>query len=308
MKKLFAAPAIALLLLPLLLLSCSKKDSGTNGTSQITQEQAQQMQAMAAALVPLTSSITASGVTRVDGVDESDYDMSDLLETGDNVTVTVDFDPSGGWWDSFFSFSTEGDTAISLEMRDSVRFETSIGLAQQFPDDSTDRVRDVARVALVAEVTDLGYLNLAMRSDVYFSDLLASSVVVNGSQSLDLEADISTDEASAAGMVKATLEISDLVVPKPSFDGEITCPTSGEIVLMVTENLSAQAANQGVKSATWTITVTVLNANSYRIRLQGDGKNFGEVTVNEQCGSSLSMAKRFLGVSSGILKSVAPQQ
>ncbi len=300
--------AVILILLPLLLNSCSSSDKSSNDNSQITEAQAQQMQALAAALVPMTSVVSTAGVNKVDGVEEGDYDFSEFVETGEDVTITVGYDNGGGWWDSYFAFNIEGDTAISLTMRDSVRFEITGGAPQQFPDDNTNLVREVARLALIASLEGMGDIDLSMRSDVTMSELQAASVVINGNQSFDFDADIVTDEGAVSGTVSASLEITDLVVPKPSFDGEVTCPTSGMIVLTVTEDLTAQAVNQGKVQATWSITVTVIGPNSYRIRLQGDGQNFGEVTVNEECGSSLSVAKRLLSASAGVMQSAAPLQ
>jgi hypothetical protein len=197
---------------------------------------------------------------------------------------------------------------MSLTVRDSIRFEDTDGLAQQAPDETTDLMRNILSLALLADINGLGMIDLSLHSDMTYSNLASDVVTVNGDGSFDFDMDVETEDGSISGNVSATLDINDLTIPKPSFEGEMTCPTSGEIVLMVTENLTAQAVNEGVISVTWKLTVTVLSGNSYKIKLEGGGQNFGEVTINDACSESLSLTNRFPTSVTGVMKSFDPQR
>jgi hypothetical protein len=312
MKKLCSAlAATALLLASLSMLSCSSSDdSGTNNNNNISQAQADQMQALAASLVPFAGVATTTGVTQLDGVDESDFDLSGIVDTQQGVDFSVSYDSSGGWWDAHFSYETEpaADTAVSVTVRDSVRFEDGSGGAQQNPDDLTDLMKNIASIALSTDIPDFGTVGFSMHSNLNYSSLTSPAVTVDGNMSFNLNADIAIQDSTLSGTVAATLEITNLQVPKPASAGDMACPTSGVIVLHVTEDLSAQAVNEGVKSTSWTITVTVLSANSYKIRLDGGGKNFGEVTVNDACSSPLSIVQPLESAAGNFLKNAVPRQ
>jgi hypothetical protein len=284
MRNPFSWFVFALAVSTLLLVGCgddSSTDSGSN--SQLGDPNDPEFQAIQAnieSMVGLGAELIDFGTARVDGFDSTDFFELNLGKRSavTDTSITVLYSPDG-WWIATFAASEYSDGfTMNIEVYDSLRYQNLSGVAQMIPDETTNSFAERTRVEFAvdgdsAEVDMLSYAGLE------FTNLQSPVVDVNGDISLAMSGEFVGDSVSGNLYMSISYTLVDVSVP---VSGE-SCPTGGVISFSVTENLTSLLLGEGTASITWSARVTVVDQNTYRVKVDMGDTSWAEYTLTDVC-------------------------
>jgi hypothetical protein len=267
--------------------SCSEKEKVTVPGPDM-EEQYLQVQELNESIVPLASYLLTSGLNRTDGVEDGDYGYD--LELGkaaspDHDSVFVVYHALSGWWEGFFSTHSSHEELpfYDVHWRDSIQFRSTTGATQFLPDETTDFVHGIARVEIEHISEDEIPTDFGWRSDVRYDDLTEETIVVDGEIRLEVSTTIDTLGKTIEGTAIVVLETDDLAIAKPISEAGTACAVSGSVTYSLTENVSSQFIGDQVVFTTWSVDVTVLDQQTYRVKVRAGNIEFDEYEMSIDC-------------------------
>ncbi len=267
--------------------SCSEKEKITVPDPDLD-EQYLQVQELNESIVPLASYLLTSGLNRTDGVEDGDYGYD--LELGkaatpDHDSVFVIYHALSGWWEGFFSTHSEHGVLPfhDVHWRDSIQFKNTSGATQFLPDETTDFVHGIARVDIEHISEDEIPTDFGWRSDVRYDNLTDQTIIVDGEIRLEVSTAIDTLGKIIEGTAIVVLETDDLAIAKPVAESGTACAVSGSVSYSLTENVSSQFIGDQVVFTTWSVEVTVLDQQTYRVKVRAGNIEFDEYEMTIDC-------------------------
>jgi hypothetical protein len=272
MKKFNLLPLLILLLLSALIFSACSDDKGTSGNgnvdlSSIMDTVVNHMETMMGSIMygegqfdDFTPPASPSQVPGVFGK------LNGATSPMDTIYVTYE----NGWHIFVMDLDTSyADTTIQVTIADSVQFREGETIVQ-FPDANTDFLHLKFWLILIANAPPVS-LNLEYNTDNEYTVLQSGDVEVNG----NIDFLISADSADLGGSIDYDIDIDQL-----KLDDDDGCPYSGTLTATMTVSFSGPEA---VLNGSWTMTLTFIDYNTWRIRLVS-GDNILEETRDFDCG------------------------
>ncbi|MBD3297586.1 MAG: hypothetical protein GF341_02945 [candidate division Zixibacteria bacterium] len=271
----------AVSLLSLLLVGCSDDDDngGTGPTNTISQEDQLELLDQLIDLDADTTEeesalgldILALGIGEIngsflDGIDESDFEdffipgLGKMAPRG-QLGASVSFSYNNGWWVITVDSSFSGFGLLySIQMTDSVRFETAANVAQQIPDDDTETF--IERASYDLEMTG-AFGGQSFDFDFDFGTgltvggLTTTTATINGGTLGTLAAEFQSNDTTGSFTLAIDGTTTNGVIPNFEEEG---CPSSGtmDIGLGVDATLITDGST-ATAQGTWDIGVTIVN-------------------------------------------------
>ncbi len=267
--------------------SCSDKEKITVPGPDM-EAQYLQVQELNESIVPLTSYLLTSGLNRTDGVEDGDYGYD--LELGKAAapqtdSVFVVYHALSGWWEGYFATQSLESSRpyYDVNWRDSIQFKNTSAENQFLPDESTDFVHGIARVGIEHISEDDVPTEFGWRSDVRYDNLTAETIVVDGEIRLEVSTTIDTLGKTIEGTAIVVLETDDLAIAKPISESGSACAVSGSVSYSLTENVSSQFIGDQIVFTTWSVEVTVLDQQTYRVKVRAGNIEFDEYEMTIDC-------------------------
>jgi hypothetical protein len=292
----------------LLIGSCGDSDKSTGSVGDINDPKYVMVQDIIdSIMIPLATGFVTSGIEKSDGLDSTDYGAGDLLGKsaatfGDSVNIM--YYPLTGWWVSYLHTIDTTEAGIgTLTMRDSLQFRDVRGRVQMLPSDSTDFFTDIVRLNPLELVDDTTSVSIYTRSAMTYDNLQSEVLTVDGVFNLTLSGVglkyIDTTGGLVDGRIAVDFVIDQVTVPKPE-EGETACPSGGVLTFTVTENLTTQIGGGTPQDIVWSVRITMVDENTYRVKVKLGALEFDEYTILDPCERTFVLEKRLAACLKGL--------